>query len=668
MKNLCMFFALLLAASAVCGKGGAREFTLSSPNGVLQLTVATGQRVTWSLARDGQTLIAPSPVSMTLDGGRSLGVDATLRGHRTGAVEQTLDSPFYTRSQVRDHYNSLELKFREGFALQFRAYDSGIAYRFATSLGEPFTVLSEQAVFDFGADRKAFIPYVRNASTDAEKQFFNSFENTYAYRNIGEWTAGKLAFLPIAVEMDGGVKVCITESDLGHYPGMFMQNKTPGVGHSLEGVWAPYPKSEKAGGHINAQMLVTEREQYIAKREGAGEFPWRVVAVSSSDEQLADNDLVWLLASPSRLEDDSWIKPGKVAWEWWNNWNITGVDFAAGINNDTYKAYIDFASKYGMEYIILDEGWAESGKADLFQVIPQIDLAELIEYGNRRNVGIILWAGYWAFARDMERVCSHYAAMGVKGFKVDFMDRDDQPMVEFHHRAAETAARHKLLLDFHGTYKPTGLNRTWPNVINFEGVHGLEQCKWIDLKNVDQVTYDVTMPFIRQLAGPVDYTQGAMRNANRKNFRGVNDEPMSPGTRCRQLAEYVIFFSPLNMLCDSPTAYMANDECTRLIAGFPTVWDDTRVLTGRVGEWIAIARRSGGTWYVGALTGWDARTLELDLDFLGEGEWSAEVFMDGVNAGKVGTDYRRKTMTVTADSKVPAPMAPGGGFLMRIVR
>jgi alpha-glucosidase len=647
------------------GKGKERGFTLRSPDGALGLTVEVGDEITWSLDRDGQTLIAPSTVSMTLDGGRSLGVGSTLASHRATSVDRTLDSPLYHRSRVRDHYNALELRFREGFSMQFRAYDSGVAYRFATSFKEPFTVLDEQATFDLVTDRKAFIPYVRQNTTDLQAQFFNSFENVYAYQNLSEWRSGKLAFLPLTVEMDGGVKLCITEADLESYPGMYLR---PGGKHSLEGVYAPYPKSEEQGGHIDAQMMVTSREEFIARREGEGAFPWRVVAVSADDAQLADNDLVWLLASPSRIDDLGWITPGKVAWEWWNDWNISDVDFVTGINNETYKTYIDFASKYGIAYIILDEGWAESGKADLFKVIPQIDLPELIEYGRERGVGIILWAGYWAFARDMERVCSHYSAMGVKGFKVDFMDRDDQQMVEFHYRAAEIAARHKMLLDFHGTYKPTGLNRTWPNVINFEGVHGLEQCKWNGIEQTDQVTYDVTMPFIRQLAGPVDYTQGAMRNANRKNFRAINNEPMSPGTRCRQLAEYVVFFSPLNMLCDSPTAYMAQDECSRFIAAVPTVWDETRVIAGRVGQYIATARRSGEDWYVGALTGWDARTLELNLDFLGDGDWSAEVFRDGVNAERVATDYRRSLVEIDASRRLAVKMVSGGGFVMKISR
>ena len=299
--------------------------------------------------------------------------------------------------------------------------------------------------------------------------------------------------------------------------------------------------------------------------------------MTNNDATLAANDMVYRLASPSRVEDTSWIAPGKVAWEWWNHWGINGVDFVTGVNNPTYKAYIDFASKNGIEYVILDEGWAVKYANDLLQVVPEIDLPELVEYASKRGVGLILWAGYNAFNRDIEGICAHYSKMGIKGFKIDFMDRDDQAMVDFHYRVAEATARHKMLVDFHGTYKPTGINRTYPNIINFEGVFGLEQMKWSPT-SVNHVEYDVTMPFIRMLAGPIDYTQGAMRNASKRNYRPVSHEAMSQGTRCHQLAEYVVFFSPLSMLCDSPSQYEREPECLRYIAKIPTTWDETVVL------------------------------------------------------------------------------------------
>lgn len=330
-------------------------------------------------------------------------------------------------------------------------------------------------------------------------------------------------------------------------------------------------------------------------------------------------------------------------------------------------AYIDFASRHGVEYVILDEGWAVNLKADLFQVVPEVDLKKLINYAASRNVGLILWAGYYAFNRDLEKVCKHYSELGIKGFKVDFMDRDDQPMVEFYYKAAEIAAKHRLLLDFHGAYKPTGLNRTYPNVLNFEGVHGLEQLKFTS-NNIDQVTYDVTIPFIRMLAGPMDYTQGAMRNANKKNFRYITEEPMSQGTRCRQLAEYVVFESPLSMLCDSPSMYEREAECTSFITSIPTVWDHTISLDGAIGKYVAIARQKGKDWYVGAMTNWDERTLTLDLSFVGEGAFAAEVYRDGANAHRVASDYVKEVIDIPADRKLKISMAPGGGCAMKIYK
>lgn len=486
---------------------------------------------------------------------------------------------------------------------------------------------SMKKLLNFDKDYTAIIPYVKqDKKTTIEEQFRNSFENTYTHTPLSKLDQERLAFLPLAVEVANGKKVVITESDLESYPGMYLLNKNGE--NSLSGVFASYSKEIEQGGHNQLQLLVKERENYIAKAKGTRKFPWRVMVISTEDKELADSDMVYKLAEPSRIKEVSWIKPGKVAWDWWNDWNISGVDFKAGINNPTYKYYIDFAEANNIEYVILDEGWAVNLKADLMQVIPEIELKELIDYGKQKNVGIILWAGYYAFERDMENVAKHYADMGVKGFKVDFMDRDDQKAVDFYYRAAETAAKNKLLVDFHGAYKPTGLQRTYPNVINFEGVHGLEQMKWSG-PEVDQVTYDVTMPFLRMLAGPVDYTQGAMRNATKSNYRPVFSEPMSQGTRARQLAEYVVFESPINMLADSPTNYMKEPESTRFIAAVPEVWDNTIALSGKIGEHIAIARKKGDEWYVGAMTNWNPREMELDLSFLGEGNYKAEVLKMG---------------------------------------
>lgn len=643
-----------------------KTYSLSSPDGNLRTTVTVGDEIRLRLDAGDTPLLAPSPVAMTLEGGEVLGQNARVVRTKKSSVDQTIASPLYKKNRVVERYNQLTLSFRGDFGLIVRLYDDGLAYRFTTDRKGTLRVEDECVAFTFPSDCRAVVPYVAHGKEfDFESQFFNSFENTYTTAPITELNPGRLIFLPALVELDGGYKLVITEADLEGYPGLYLRGN--GETPELRGVFAPYPKREEQGGHNRLQMLVREREGYIASTVGSRAFPWRTVIVVREDRELLDNDMVYRLAPESRIGDTSWIRPGKVAWDWWNDWNLYGVDFEAGINNDTYKYYIDFASRNGIEYVILDEGWAVNKKADLMQVVPEIDLRELVSYARERNVGIILWAGYHAFDRDMERVVSYFAEMGVKGFKVDFMDRDDQKIVDFLHRAAHVCAEHRMLLDFHGIFKPTGLNRTWPNVINYEGVFGLEQMKWSP-ETVDQVTYDVTMPFIRMVAGTMDYTQGAMRNATRRNYRPVNTEPMSQGTRCRQLAEYIVFESPLNMLCDSPSNYLKEPECFGFIASVPTVWDRTEALDGKLGERIAIARQSGDTWYVGALTNWDAREVVLDLSFLEGDGWKVESFSDGRNAHRAACDYVKRTEMLPADKKLTVKMAPGGGFAARIYR
>lgn len=662
-----IFLAAAISGAAFPTFAKDVNYRVTSPDGHISATVMVGEDIRYSVSRNEQTLIAPSTISMNLSDGTVFGQNDKVRKTVRTSFDETFSTVAYKKAEVRDNYNQILLNFKE-FSLIFRAYDDGVAYRFVSNLDKKKTyeVISEQAEFNFGEDRQAFIPYVNSGAKTVEGQYFNSFENTYTVQNLSQWRKDRLAFLPLVVAADEGVKILITEADLTNYPGMHVIG-TEGS-NSLKGTFAPYPKVIEQGGHNRLQGMVMERENFIAKTSGDEVFPWRVIMVSTSDSQLAVNDMVWKLSPKQDAGTDyGWVKPGKVAWDWWNDWNLYGVDFKAGINNETYKYYIDFASTHGIAYVILDEGWAVNLQADLFQVIPEIDIQELVDYGKERGVGIILWAGYWAFNRDMEKVCRHYSEMGVKGFKVDFMDRDDQLMVNFHARAAETAARYDLMLDFHGTYKPTGLSRRWPNVVNYEGVHGLEQMKWRP-NECDQVTYDVTVPFIRMAAGPMDYTQGAMRNASKSNYRPVYNEPMSQGTRCRQLAEYVVFDSPLNMLCDSPSNYIAEAECTEFISACPETWDESLGVNGEIGKYITIARRSGDAWYVGALTNWDERALTLDLSFLGEGEWSLDIFQDGPNAEKAARDYVHTTATVPADRKITAHLAPGGGWAAKITR
>ena len=653
------FAALLIAVSAFAVP---KNYELKSPDGKLSVYVEAGEGISYTLTHGGDLLMKDSHLGMYMTDGTVFGGIQPVKKVSRRSVSSTIPAFMYKKAEVKDEFNEITLKFKK-FSVIFRAYDDGMAYRFVSHLKEPSQVEMEMADFNFAQDWNMWAAYVCQHTETLDSQYYNSFENTYSYTPLSEWNKDRLAFLPLMVDGPGGKKIVITEADLMNYPGMYLYNGN--ADNTLDGVFAPYPKEVKQGGHNNLQMEVQSREPYIAKCEGGESFPWRIVAVSENDVQMADNDMVYRLATPAAEADWSWVKPGKVAWDWWNAWNLYGVDFKSGINNDTYKYYIDFASANGIEYVILDEGWAVTGEADLFNVVPEIDVEMLAEYASERNVGLILWAGYRAFDRDMEKVCEHYSKMGIKGFKIDFMDRDDQIMVDFHRRAAQTAAKYGMMVDFHGTYKPTGLHRTYPNVVNYEGVHGLEQMKW-SKEDVDQVTYDVTVPYIRMMAGPMDYTQGAMRNAARGNYRPVNSEAMSQGTRCRQLAEYVVFDSPLNMLCDSPSNYMKEKECTDFIASVPEIWDETRGLDGKVGEYIAIARRSGQDWYVGAMTDWNAREMTLDLSFLPEGDYKVELYRDGVNADRAACDYRKEVIDLPADRLLKITMAPGGGFVAKI--
>jgi len=660
-KTLFFLVALMMVGGTLSAQ---KQYTLQSPDNNITITIEVGEQITYAVAHGNTCVLAPSAIGLTLNDGTKLGMKPVVKSAKTRLVSQSVKTKLYKRAEIPEVYNELTLTFKGQYKVVFRAYDEGVAYRFETDFRKPIIIESETADFNFDADYQGIIPYVlRRAGQEGDlisQQFYNSFENTYTHTALSQMDSQKLAFLPLLVELKDGKKVVITEADLEDFPGLYLRNENGNSG--LSAVHAGYPKTREQGGHNNLQWLVKERENYIAKTEGKRAFPWRCMVISETDGELADSDLVYLLGSPSRIDDADWIKPGKVAWDWWNSWNLYGVDFKAGINNDTYKYYIDFASQYGIEYVILDEGWAVNKKADLFQVVPEIDIKELVDYGAERNVGIVLWVGYAAIDKDMEHVCQHYADMGVKGFKVDFMDGDDQMIVDFYYRMAETAARHHLFIDFHGAYKPTGLHRTYPNVLNHEGVYGLEQAKWDNQS--DLVTNEVTIPFIRMVAGPMDYTQGAMKNGNNYNYAALYNEPMSQGTRCRQLAEYVIFESPFNMLCDSPSNYMREDECTRFIASVPTVWDETVVLDGKVGEYLVIARRKDFRWYLGAITNWDERDIEIDLSVLPNfGAKSGHIFRDGINANRAARDYVSETVQVMGN-KIKLHLAKGGGAVV----
>lgn len=656
----------LLCAFVVCVEAfAAKEYTLLSPNGKLEVTIATAPKLAYSVKCNGEQVLAPSHIGLNIYEGAKLGEGIAVKRTKRTSVNEEIATQFYFRDKIKDCYNALRLDFAARFAVEFRAYDEGVAYRFVTNFKRDFKVANEIAEFAFAKDYKGYFAYSNRTGTRKDN-YFTSFEGAYNHIELSKIDSTRVSFSPAIVEVEN-YKVCILESDVEHYPGMFLSNKTGAK--AIYGDFAPMPDKVVEGGYRKLQDVVETRKPYIAECKAATKTPWRIVLVTDDANTLLDNDMVYRLASPSRLEDTSWIKPGKVAWEWWNHWGLTGVPFKAGINTETYNYYTDFAAKYGIEYVILDEGWAELYLNDLTKVVPAIDLKAIVDHANSKGVGIILWAGYNAVKGKEEEVCRHFAEMGVKGFKVDFLDRDDAQMVDFQYKLAEIAAKYKLVIDFHGCPKPTGMNRTWPNVLNFEAVLGLECSKGRRSLRFNVVDYDLEIPYLRMVAGPMDYTQGAMRNVSKKNYYPCSRRPMSQGTRCRQLAMYAIYFSPFSMLCDSPTLYDREAECTKFIAEFPTVWNETVALSGEIGDYVAMARRKGDTWYVGVMSDWTARKVELDLSkILGEGDYVAEVFRDGANADQLGEDYVHETISIPASRKVVADMAPAGGYVLKITK
>ena len=648
------FIVLLLLSSAILKAQKSKVFDLKSFDSNITLHVEVGSKILWSVQHKGQQIIAPSAIAMQLTTGECLGDLPKLVSSKTEKGDKVIDAINYKKLKIADQYNQLTLNFKGEFGLIFRVYNDGVAYRFITNKKGEIIVKNEVANFNFTADHKAFIPYMWDYRDG--KIFNTSFEALYRETTISKFATDSLAFLPLLVDVGEGKKAVILEADLEDYPGMFLNiNQTK---QGFMGVYAPYPLEAKQN---SRNFIPTKRGDYIAKTTGTRNFPWRAVVISQEDKELLNSDMVQKLATPSRLTDVSWIKPGAVAWDWWNNWNITHVDFKAGINTATYKYYIDFAAANKIGNIVMDEGW--SGRNDLLKIVPEINLKEIVDYGKSKGVEVILWATWLNVVNQMDQAFPLYSNMGIKGFKIDFIDRDDQVAIASCYEIAKKAADFHLLVDYHGVSKPTGLQRTYPNVVGYEGVKGLENYKWAV---EDQPHYAVSIPFIRMMAGPMDYTPGAMRNAIKVNYHPVNAAPMSQGTRCNQIAMYVIYEAPIQILADSPTMYKQEQECTDFIVKIPYVFDETVALDGKVGQYAAIARKKGDFWFAGAMTDWTPRDLTLDFSFLGAGNYQATIFKDGVNANREATDYKREVVKISAGDKLNIHLAPGGGWAARI--
>ncbi|MBL7782219.1 MAG: glycoside hydrolase family 97 protein [Saprospiraceae bacterium] len=623
-----------------------------SPNGALRVQIQTSPNLSWQVFLRDAALTQPAAISMTFEGMGTLGERPEVLKADTKTVQRNARADVWQKSaQVPEAFNELTLQCKGNWGVVFRAYDEGVAYRFFTNFQKEQVVITAETCAFRPANCKSYL-------FPEEEGFYSHNERIFKPTAPASLDESKLASLPLLAELESGVKILVTETDLQDYPGLWMRGTKTRNG-DLQGVLPYYPKTLVRT--TNRDIQPVDRDYYLAKTKGARSYPWRLFLVAEKDMQLLSNQMPWLLAEPSRISNTQWIKPGKVAWDWWNALNLQGVDFRTGVNTETYKYFVDFAAKNGLEYVVLDEGWSDTGNL-LFHG-GAVDMDALAAYAKSKNVGLILWTTWVAIDLGFDDILPYLKKWDIKGLKIDFMQRDDQQMVQFYWRMAELCARHGLLVDYHGAYKPSGLQRTWPNVISFEGVFGLENCKWDTQKRIDP-EHNVTLPFTRQVAGPMDYTPGAMLNYQKDDWSPSFNRPASMGTRCHELAKYVVFESPLQMLADSPTNYEKEPECLAFLSKVPSVWEKTIPVAGQVGDYVIIARQAvNGLWYLGAMGDWTGWNLKIDTRFLPAGEYEVEVFEDGINADRNAQDYKRVVKRMKSGDTMELGLAQGGGYV-----
>lgn len=633
-------FFLLLASSAAMF---AENYTVKSPDERILVNVETGATTTYSVTFNGKTILNSSPLSMTFDNGVVIGRNMKVKDVQHRTEDQMLTPVVRQKSdKIRDHYNEMVLS-ADQYKLYFRVYDDGLAYRFHTDFADSLKVISEEVDYCFPEDYNTLFP--------EERTILSAQQPLFKPMKLSEIGTDRFCSTPVLIKVDDQARIFISESDLESYPGMFLKKQGK---YELAGKFAAYSLEEEKTD--DRQIFPTKRADYIARVSGTRNYPWRAMIVAENDANLVTNQLIYKLA-PESQGDFSWVKPGKIAWDWYNALILTGVDFKCGVNNDTYKYYIDFASKYGIEYVVLDDGWSEAW--DVTKTVPEINMEELVAYGKKKNVDLILWVSWAPFREKLDEAFDLFSKWGIKGIKMDFMNRDDQAMVDFYYTVARKAAEHKMLVDFHGAYKPTGWLRTFPNVLSSEGVAGLENHKWGSFVTPE---HNVTLPFTRMVAGPMDYTPGAMINFHEKDHKVWFNLPASVGTRCHQLGMYVVYESPLQMLADSPSNYYREEKCMDFLSQVPVVWDETRVLKASVGEYIVVARRSGNTWFIGGMVGKKGQKFDITLDFI-KGNKTLTCWEDGVNVDLQAQDFACRTKKVKQGDTITISMYDGGGYV-----
>lgn len=631
---------------------------LNSPNSRIKIKAEIKNGLHYSVYFDSKLIVSPSEIDLTLQGKKTLRTNATLKKASLKQIRETIiPGVAEKRKLIPDNYNELTLLFKQSFAVIFRAYDDGVAYRFQTMFKDSVVIEDETAVFNFPENHSVYYPEVVKRQ-DADI-FHTSFEEPYKFKTLDSIGESNTLFNPVLVYPKQSPRLLITESDIEDYPGMFLTGNNR---QQLKGKFAPYPLKEKMTEGGYQQYLVTERAEYIAKTKGTRKYPWRVIAIAEQDKDLPGNDIVYRLASPSRIGDASWVHPGKGTDEWIIGTNVFNVPFLSGVNTNLYKYYIDFAKRFGFDRIMMDAGWSDT--KDLFKIDPNINMNEITAYAKEKGIKISMWTLALTLDAQLEAALQQFQKWGVDFIMTDFMDRDDQKMVNFYYRVAEACARYKIMIMYHGAYKPAGFGRTFPNAITRESVLGSEYNVWSDKPTPD---HNLMLPFIRMVAGPMDYEPGILDNATKKTFRPIEEKVMSAGTRCHQLAMFVVYESPMQIFSGNPSQGFMEPAFMELLGSIPTVWDETKIINGKVGEYIITARKKGDDWYIGSMSNWQPRELKLSLDFLDNAtEYNAVICEDGINADRYASDYKMSETKLTNKDAVTIKLAPGGGFLLRL--
>lgn len=630
---------------------------VQSPNGNISVKVWMSGQLNYTVLFNGKSITGISVIDLIPMKGKALSAQNKITSSNVQRVNSQLIVPVSERrKRMTDNYNQLAISFKQPYKVTFRVYNEGVAYRISTLFKDSVFIKDEVAKFSFINNPSVYFPVIHKKSN--ADIFHTSFEELYPLLEMKSIPDTAMAYSPVLVVTAENPKIAITESDLRDYPGIFLK----GTGtDALEGVFAPYPLEEKSTKEFYSQKIVNRRANYIAHTSGTRDFPWRVLMIAAEDKELPVNDMVYMLAEPTKIKDVSWVHPGKCTDEWIININLFNVPFKAGVNTATYKYYIDFAKRFGFDRIMMDAGWSDNN--DLFKIVPEISMDTLAAYAKKQNIKLSMWTLAETLDRQLEPALEQFNKWGVDFIMTDFIDRDDQKAVNFYERAAKACARHHIMIMYHGAYAPKGFNRTYPNAVTREGVLGSEYNIWSD-----KVTphHNLTLPFTRMLAGSLDYEPGFLNNATKAGFRNIEGLPMSFGTRCHQLAMFVVYDSPIQIFSGNPSQGSNEPDFMHLLGSILTGWDETIIPEAKVGEYIITARQKNKDWFVGGLTDWPARDFQLKLDFLEEGSYTATLCKDGINAEKYAADYSISTFDVNKKTVLPVHLAPGGGFLLKL--